>query len=256
LQEAAHAFDQMASSLDLRESERREAEAGMRERESNLLLAQRVGRVGSWHHDFVRGSMQWSDELYRIFGVTPDAFTPTVSGSPHFVHPDDRQRGIDERARVLEKGGEFQVDYRTLLPDGRERVMSARALLQYDADGRPRGMIGTVQDITDREASKRALADSERKLRTMFDLAHDALVLIRTEADADTIVDCNAKALAVFGRSREELVGHAHALLLPESRADGTPSAAGFALHRALALSGEAQAFEWEFRRRDGTRVC
>ena len=251
LQVAAHAFDQMASSLERRESERREAEAGMRERESNLLLAQRVGRVGSWHHDFVRGSMQWSDELYRIFGVAPDAFTPTVSGSPHFVHPDDRQRVIDERARVLEKGGEFQVDYRTLLPDGRERVMSARALLQYDAGGRPRGMIGTVQDITDREASKRALADSERKLRTMFDLAHDALVLIRT--DADTIVDCNPKALVVFGRSREELVGHAHALLLPESQADGTPSAAGFALHSALALSGAAQGFDWEFRRRDGT---
>ena len=254
LQELSHAFDQMASSLERREIERREAEAGMRESETNLLLAQRVGRVGSWHHDFARGTMQWSGELYRIYGVSPETFTPTVEGAPHFVHPDDRQRMIDARTRVREQGGEFHADYRAVLPDGRERLMSARALLQHDEDGRPRGLIGTVQDITDGEAAERALANSERKFRTLFDLAQDAVVLIRCDGDADTIVDCNAKALAVFGRSRDELVGHAHALLLPGAPGDGSPQAdAGFALNREQALTGLPQAFEWVFGRNDGT---
>jgi len=253
LQELSHAFDQMARSLEQREIERREAEAGMRESEANLLLAQRVGRVGSWHHDFARGTMQWSGELYRIFGLSPDAFTPTVSGSPHFVHPEDRHRVIDERARVLAQGGEFHVDYRVVLPDGRERLMSARALLQYDDDGRPRGLFGTVQDITDRKASERALADSERKFRTLFDLAHDAVVLIRSQGGVDTLVDCNAKALEVFDLPRDALVGHSHALLLPGEQPDGSRSIDGFALHRERVLAGASEAFEWVFRRGDGS---
>ncbi|MBY0439405.1 MAG: EAL domain-containing protein, partial [Burkholderiales bacterium] len=253
LQELSHAFDQMAGSLERRELERREAEAGMRESEANLLLAQRVGRVGSWHHDFARGTMQWSGELYRIFGLSPGAFEPTLSGSPHFVHPEDRQRVIDEHARVLEHGGEFQADYRVLLPDGRERLMSARAQLQYGDDGRPRGLIGTVRDITDRKASERALADSERKFRTLFDLAHDAVLLVRTQDGADTLADCNAKALEVFGHPRPALVGHLHALLLPDQQPDGTRSVDGFALHRERALEGRPQAFEWVFRRSDGS---
>ncbi len=165
LQELSHAFDQMASSLERRELERREAEAGMRESEANLLLAQRVGRVGSWHHDFVRGTIQWSDELYRLFGLTPGSFTPTVQGSPHFIHPDDRQRVLDERARMLEHGGELQMEYRVVLSDGRERRMSVRALLRHDDAGKPRGMIGTMQDVTDLDAAQRALVESEQRER-------------------------------------------------------------------------------------------
>ncbi|MFO0481457.1 MAG: EAL domain-containing protein [bacterium] len=165
LRQASDALDQMASALERRDIERREIEADLRENGSNLLLAQRVGRVGSWRQDFSSGTMQWSDELYRIFGLSPDAFTPTASGSPHFAHPDDRQCVIDERARVLQEGGEFQVDYRVVLPDGRERMISSRALLQYDDEGRPRAMIGTVQDITERKRAQADLVESEQRER-------------------------------------------------------------------------------------------
>ncbi|MCE2948836.1 MAG: EAL domain-containing protein [bacterium] len=105
----------------------------------------------------------------------------------------------------------------------------------------------------ERRQAEAGLADSERKFHTLFDLAHDAVVLIRSQGDADTIVDCNAKALEVFGHSREAMLGQSHALLLPDARPDGTRSVDGFALHRERALQGMSQAFEWVFRRQDGS---
>ena len=41
----------------------------LRESEANLRLAQRVGNVGSWHYDLVEDTLDWSEELYRIFRV-------------------------------------------------------------------------------------------------------------------------------------------------------------------------------------------
>ncbi len=278
LQELSHAFDQMAGSLERREIEHRYTEAQLRENEANLRLAQRVGRVGSWHNDFERGTIEWSEELYRILGLSSDTFTPTLQDSPYFAHPADRLRLLEAREQVLREGGEFQIDYRVTLPDGRERLLSSRGQLQSNEEGKPTGLLGTVQDITERIASDRALTDSERKFRTLFDLAHDAVLLVRcgagngaaagtsepgaapanasalpNEPGPDRIVDCNARALAVFGYPRDQLLGHSHELLLPQTQPDGSESAATLLCHRALALDGQAQDFEWVFRRSDGT---
>ncbi|MBC7780217.1 MAG: EAL domain-containing protein [Proteobacteria bacterium] len=249
LQELSHAFDQMAMSLETREDERRLAEAELRESQANLLLAQRVGRVGSWHNDFETKTVEWSEELFRMYGVSAATFSPSLANAPHFAHPDDRQRVLDERTRVLREGGEMNVDYRVVLTDGRERTMSARAVLRCNEAGEPMGMIGTMQDVTDRIGGERALADSERKFRTLFDLAHDAILLIRGEI----IVDCNARALSVFGFARNELIGGSRDLLVPAAQPDGLTSTDGLEPYRTQALEGHPQAFEWMFHRRDGS---
>ncbi len=257
LQQLSHAFDQMTASLERRETERRQVEADLRESETTLLLAQRVGGLGSWHTDLVRGTVRWSDEIYRLFGLSPSTFTPTISASPHFVHPEDRERVLAERARVLRDGGEIDVEYRVLLPDGRERHVASRAQLRRDENGQVLGLIGTMQDITERVLAERALADSERKFRTLFDQAHDAILLLHVDAEDasgdDLIVDCNARATQVFGHARDALIGRPRTTLMPPLQADGSDSIRGLAAFRAQALSGSAPGFEWQFRRADGT---
>ncbi len=165
VRELASALDQMADKLGRREHEWRVAESRLRESEANLRLAQRVGNVGSWHYDLVEDTLDWSEELYRIFRVDPATFRPTAASAPHFVHPDDRDLVISARHEALHAGREFRVDYRVVLPDGSERIVSSRALVQHDANGRPVAMIGTVHDITDRIAAEKAIADSEQRER-------------------------------------------------------------------------------------------
>src|SRR3712207_1219572 len=69
---------------------RREAEEELRRSERNLAAAQRIAGIGSWEFDPVRNDERWSDETFRILGVSPQSFAPTVQRFADFVHPEDR----------------------------------------------------------------------------------------------------------------------------------------------------------------------
>ena len=67
--------------------------------EASLAEAQRVVHLGSWDWDIVTGTLAWTDEIYRIFGVEPQEFGATYEAFLSYVHPDDReaaQREVDE----------------------------------------------------------------------------------------------------------------------------------------------------------------
>ncbi|HNY12826.1 MAG TPA: response regulator, partial [Candidatus Wallbacteria bacterium] len=57
-----------------------------------LNEAQQIEMIGSWDWDIKTGSVWWSDETYRIFGVTAQELTPSFSANARFIHPDDIQR--------------------------------------------------------------------------------------------------------------------------------------------------------------------
>lgn len=63
----------------------------LKENESRLLNAQRIAHLGSWDWDIVKNTLYWSDEVYRIFGLTPQEFGETYEAFLNSVHPDDRR---------------------------------------------------------------------------------------------------------------------------------------------------------------------
>src|SRR5688572_13437269 len=88
-------------------------------RESRALLneAQKLARVGCCQYDPQDGSMIWSEELYRIFGV-PDTVVPSLEGIIELVHPDERETvrtTIDIASSV---SGPFTFECRIVRPDG------------------------------------------------------------------------------------------------------------------------------------------
>jgi hypothetical protein len=138
-------------------SERKQAEKTLREKEHMLSESQRLGHVGSWFGDLT-GLLSWSEETYRIYGVSPDTFFPTVESLLGLVHPDDRPAVLDwqNRLAVGQKLGE--LEFRIKGPDGSIRFIKRNGEAVYDADNRFIHMAGMVQDITER---KKAQADRE-----------------------------------------------------------------------------------------------
>ena len=63
-----------------------------------LEEAQRLARIGSWEWDIADGTVWWSDELYRIYGLEPGSIEPSYEEFLNYVHPDDRG-AVDERNR-------------------------------------------------------------------------------------------------------------------------------------------------------------
>src|SRR4029077_1296276 len=64
----------------------------LRDSEEQLKRAQRLAHMGSNLRDMRTGAIEWSDEAYRIFGVTREGFAPSTPNILRMLHPDDRAK--------------------------------------------------------------------------------------------------------------------------------------------------------------------
>ncbi len=149
-------------------TERRKAEDELRRSEANLAASQRIAHLGSWEWDVIANEEHWSDEVYRIFGYTPQQFTPTYDIFLSCLHPDDRAVVIQAVEDALDNKHPYHVEHRIVRPDGTERTVLEQAEVVFDEGGSRVRMIGTVQDITERkraeEQHNELLAQVERAL--------------------------------------------------------------------------------------------
>jgi PAS domain S-box-containing protein len=143
--------------------ERARADEALRERESELIEAQRIAHVGSWELDFDTNEVNWSDEGWRIFGLEPDHRAWTHAENLQRIHPDDRARVGQADAVAREHGGAFDTEYRIVRPDGEVRMVHERAETVYDSNDRPVRLIGTIHDVTELKATEAKLRESEER---------------------------------------------------------------------------------------------
>jgi PAS domain S-box-containing protein len=145
---------------DLTSQRRMEAALqALRASEAMLADAQRVAHLGSCDYDVATGTLTWSDELYRIYGLDPDRFELTWDEILAHVHPEDRRLAQESVRTALETGQPFEIVHRIVRPDGSVRVTESRGTVISDAEGRPLRMTGTARDITEEHES-----DEERRL--------------------------------------------------------------------------------------------
>jgi PAS domain S-box-containing protein len=138
--------------------------------EARLAEAQRVAGVGSYELDVRTGELSWSDEHYRIYGVSPDSFELTTENAQALVHPDDAELVRERRARTQTTTAESgTLEYRIVRPDGQVRTLLVRGRMIYDDDGTLLRIVGTSQDVTEQRAAQRALAVGSRRLRALVE---------------------------------------------------------------------------------------
>ena len=119
----------------------------------DLAEAQELASIGSWEWDMEKETVRWSDELYRILGVEPATFTPSVEAFMDFVHPEDRLQLTVLLNSAREGAETIESDIRIVLLDGSERVVRAMGYRSSDRrSNRPgKRMVGTCQDVTEQK---------------------------------------------------------------------------------------------------------
>ncbi len=160
----------IGSSVDI--TARIQAEARLRESETQLRLASEAGAIGFFSCDMTNGHTYWSEMMYRLYGLDPALPPPSMlpdGAHGDLVHPDDRAA---LRARRLAAMADpamstFAFEFRIIRADGGEaRWIASRGEFVRGADGTVLLVRGGQQDVTARRE------DADRLRLMVHELNH------------------------------------------------------------------------------------
>ena len=146
-------------------TERKQAEAKLRQSESNLAEAQRLTHTGSWVWRVAgREAVHLSEEWYRIYGFDPEQGMPAWEERLQRVHPDDRTRWQGTIDRAIGDKSDYQVEFRILLPDGTAKYIHTAGHPVLNEAGDLVEFVGSATDITERKRAEMLLGGEKRLL--------------------------------------------------------------------------------------------
>jgi PAS domain S-box-containing protein len=143
-----------------------------RKSEALLAAAEQLANLGSWRYDVASGKMAWSAQCYRMLGLDPRKNPATKELWLQTVHPEDRERVLEDFNKAITEGKAIDAEARFVLPDGRIRVNHTRATVITDLTGQVVRVAGVSQDITERKESEEKLRKSEALLAQAEQLAN------------------------------------------------------------------------------------
>lgn len=201
----------IGSGVDI--TERLQVEEQLRESERRLVEAQRIAQLGSWELDLTKGTLSWSDEIYRMFEIDPTQFGASYDAFLDAIHPDDRDMVDKAYTDSLINRSPYDVIHRLLMSDGRIKWVKERCETEFDAEGKPLMSRGTVQDITDQQMADIALRENRAMLSGIFEISEEAIII----ADSKLRVSLFSRgAQRIFGYDAEEANNLTIERLIPE----------------------------------------
>lgn len=155
-------------------TDHKRTEESLKKSEASLANAQRIAHIGNWEWNITENKVRWSDEIYRIFGIPPQAFAATFEGFLDLVHHDDREFVKKSVYESLYEGKPYSINHRIILQDGSIRIAHCEGEVIFDNTGKAIQMNGTIQDVT-------KLKEAEEDLRALNE-SLERRVAERTEA--------------------------------------------------------------------------
>ncbi|MBB4798522.1 PAS domain S-box-containing protein [Brevundimonas bullata] len=180
-----------------------------------LRLAEDMVGVGRWRYEVASGAVTWSDEIYRVHGVAPGAFAPSLDDVFGHYHAEDRVEIQGLVTRALETGEGYSFKLRLLGKDGVERVVAAEGAAEKDATGRVIALFGVLQDVTERERLLRAAQTNERRYRLLAENTGDVITRVKMDGSSKYISPAIQQLL---GWTYEDMSGQSTDYVHPEDR--------------------------------------
>ncbi len=207
LKETTVSRDLLSKEVD----ERRQAEERLKESERYLSMAQGMAHIGHWQFDIRTQRVTGSDELYHIFGL--DHHRDTMDSFMEIIHPDDRDRLTASLVKGIELSENWDMEYRLILKDGREKYAQVIVEVVADKDGDVNLLVGTLQDITERkeneEKIKRSLKEKEVLLKEVHHRVKNNLQVISSMLNLQKGHITDPDAIDVFKESQSRIMSMA-----------------------------------------------
>jgi len=175
-------------------AERKRAEEKLRRSAAYLAEAQKLTHTASWARNVATEEITHSSEEHsRLYGFDPEEGVPSFEALYQRVHPEDRDRGFETYDRAVGERTDFEVDYRTVLPDGTIKYLHAIGHPVFNAAGDLVEYMGTVMDVTERKRAEEALRASEQVARGQVEALAQNLDILATAPAPQNLIGPNAE---------------------------------------------------------------
>ena len=223
-------------------TDRKLVEQALHEKERLLADSQAIAHIGSWVRYIKTGKVTWSEETYRLMGLSPETDQPpNMQQFLGLVHPDDRLATQIWHEDCLAGASPQPLEYRTSPEFGEVRWMLRYGIRELDAQGTPERIIGTVQDITERKQVEEQL----RKLTKAVEQSPEGIVITDVSGKIEYVNDAFTQN---SGYRPEEILGKKTSIL----KSNKTPAETYKALWETIS-HGDSWKGEFINMRKDGS---
>jgi PAS domain S-box-containing protein len=185
------------------------------ERLQTLELVEEMSGVGHWHVDVVDMKVAWSDEVYRIHGVTREDFTPDIHAAFDFYHPDDQPRIRELCEAAAETGEGFRTKLRIVRRDGEERRVLIQSRTEKDETDHVTSLFGVFQDVTEQQRLLDKARREESRYRLLAENVDDVITRVKFDGSSKYISPAIKQLL---GWTLEDMSGQSTDYVHPEDR--------------------------------------
>jgi two-component system, sensor histidine kinase and response regulator len=197
-------------------TDRKIIEQALQEKERLLADSQAIAHIGSWVRYCKTGKVIWSEETYRLMGLSPKTDQPpNMEQFLNLVHPDDRLAAQIWHDECFAGNSPQPLEYRTSPEFGQVRWLLRYGIREMDANGMPERIIGTVQDITERKQAEEQL----RKLTKAVEQSPESIVITDVSGNIEYVNDAYTQN---SGYLPEEILGKKTSILKSNQTPDKT----------------------------------
>ena len=173
------------------------------EYKNQLETLQKLSHIGLWEYDLKTNVLSWTDEVYNIFELDKNIFTPTYENFLKIIHPDDKKVVEDAYLKSIKNQTVYKQIHRLLMNDGRVKWVKDECVTQFDEKGVALYSKGAVQDITELTLAKLKAENEHDKLKAVFDNAPDLLWI---KDPKGVYISCNKRFEELYGAKEKDIV--------------------------------------------------
>lgn len=183
-------------------TEKKKTENDMRCLNERFQMAQHAAGVGVWDWNINTGKIDWSDEMFLLFGLDPQKNTSSFETWTSLLHPEERVIASERIDEALKNHSFLNNEYRIVRPNGEIVWINALGKAEYDKQNNPVRMMGVCIDVTEHRKIEEQLREQNLVISSTTDtiFSTDELFMIKI---------WNRAAEQTFGWNAEEVIGKA-----------------------------------------------